>query len=82
MRGRLTSVSADANITYIRGICIKKSFRQLLVLATTCLSPLLRLLLTFRHEGRAKIRLLHPKFALCVRHSLRDCCLHFLKETL
>lgn len=45
MRGRLTSVSADANITYIRGICIKKSFRQLLVLATICLSPLLRLLL-------------------------------------
>lgn len=72
MREKLTSICPDANTIYIRGICIKKEFEQLLVLPTACLLPLLRLLLIFRHEGRAEIGTLHPKPVLCVRHSLRE----------
>lgn len=47
MREKVTSISPDANTIYIREICIMKEFGQLLVLATACLLPLLRLLLYF-----------------------------------
>lgn len=35
-RGKLTSISPDANTMSIRGIWIRKEFGQLLVLATAC----------------------------------------------